>query len=144
MSWTLRCETRNRCAVVVSPTSGTTIVYPACMPGCSYPTCCRLHDSVAIHRPWMQHDPHAGVMRSTDGPPAVQLLELDPGNAQARANVRMWEPVVAEQQEKMKEEMMGKLKDLGNSVLGHFGMSLDNFKMEKDPNSGGYSIKMQQ
>ena len=27
----------------------------------------------------------------------------------------------------------GKLKDLGNSVLGKFGMSLDNFKAEKDP-----------
>ena len=34
------------------------------------------------------------------------------------------------QEEKMKEEMLGKLKDLGNSVLGNFGMSLDNFKVQ--------------
>lgn len=38
----------------------------------------------------------------------------------------------------------GKLKDMGNSILGKFGMSLDNFKAEKDPNTGAYSIKFQQ
>ena len=38
----------------------------------------------------------------------------------------------------------GKLKDLGNSVLGKFGMSLDNFKMDKDPNTGSYSINFKQ
>jgi hypothetical protein len=74
----------------------------------------------------------------------MQIVELDSSNSVAKYNIQKWEPVVKERQEKMKEEMLGKLKDLGNSVLGHFGMSLDNFKMEKDPNSGGYSIKMQQ
>lgn len=38
----------------------------------------------------------------------------------------------------------GKLKELGNTVLNKFGMSLDNFKAEKDPNTGSYSIKFQQ
>jgi hypothetical protein len=37
----------------------------------------------------------------------------------------------------------GKLKDLGNSVLGRFGMSVDNFKAVKDPNTGSYSIQFQ-
>lgn len=31
---------------------------------------------------------------------------------------------------------------MGNSLLGKFGLSLDNFKMEKDPTTGNYSIKM--
>ncbi len=38
----------------------------------------------------------------------------------------------------------GKLKDLGNTILGKFGMSLDNFKAEKDPTTGSYSIKFGQ
>ena len=40
--------------------------------------------------------------------------------------------------------MLGKLKDLGNSVLGRWGMSLDNFKAEKDPNTGSYNISFSQ
>ncbi|KAL6012240.1 hypothetical protein ACLOJK_002718 [Asimina triloba] len=31
----------------------------------------------------------------------------------------------------------GKLKDLGNNILGRFGMSVDNFKAVKDPNTVG-------
>jgi hypothetical protein len=38
----------------------------------------------------------------------------------------------------------GKLKDLGNSLLGKIGLSLDNFKAEQDPATGGYSIKFVQ
>lgn len=74
----------------------------------------------------------------------MQILELDPSNVAAKHKAKKWEPIVQERQEKMKDEMMGKLKDLGNSVLGRFGMSLDNFKFEQDPNTGGYSVKMQQ
>jgi hypothetical protein len=44
----------------------------------------------------------------------------------------------------LQEEMMGKLKELGNTILGKFGMSLDNFKAVKDPNTGSYSISFQQ
>ena len=29
----------------------------------------------------------------------------------------------------MKDEVVGNLNKLGNSVLGYFGMSVDNFKM---------------
>ena len=46
-------------------------------------------------------------------------------------------------EEKKKEltgEMMGKLKDVGNSLLGMFGMSLDNFQLNQN-NGGGYNIQ---
>ena len=43
----------------------------------------------------------------------------------------------------MKKEMMDKLKGLGNTILGKFGMSLDNFKFnQKD--DGTYSVNFQQ
>lgn len=37
----------------------------------------------------------------------------------------------------------GKLKEMGNSILGRFGMSVDNFKAVKDPNTGSYSVSFQ-
>lgn len=68
---------------------------------------------------------------------------LAAGSAWAKAAVARLQPVVVQRQEKLKEEMMGKLKDLGNMVLGKFGLSLDNFKAEQDPATGSYSIKFQ-
>ncbi len=47
------------------------------------------------------------------------------------------------QTERMKDEALSKLKDLGNNILGKFGMSLDNFKVEKGED-GGYSVQMNQ
>ncbi|KAK3221616.1 hypothetical protein Dsin_008641 [Dipteronia sinensis] len=72
-----------------------------------------------------------------------KILELDPSNDQARRAIIRLEPLAAEKREKMKEEMIAKLKDMGNSVLGRFGMSVDNFKAVKDPNTGSYSISFQ-
>jgi len=37
--------------------------------------------------------------------------------------------------------MLAKLKDLGNTVLGKFGLSTDMFKMAPD-GKGGYSMNM--
>ncbi|WIA15414.1 hypothetical protein OEZ85_002067 [Tetradesmus obliquus] len=75
---------------------------------------------------------------------AQKVVELDPGNAWAVKTVTKLTPEVQARQEKLKEEMLGKLKDLGNSLLGKFGLSLDNFKAEQDPATGGYSIKFNQ
>ena len=44
------------------------------------------------------------------------------------------------QKKKMTDEMLGKLKDMGNSILGKFGLSLNNFQM-KPNGQGGYSIQ---
>ncbi|PWA95021.1 Tetratricopeptide-like helical [Artemisia annua] len=73
-----------------------------------------------------------------------KIVELDPSNHQARRTIFRLEPLAIEKREKMKEEMLGKLKDMGNSILGRFGMSVDNFKAVKDPNTGSYSISFQQ
>ena len=71
-------------------------------------------------------------------------LVSGPSSAWAAAVSRRFAPTVAARQEKLKEEMLGKLKDLGNTLLGKFGLSLDNFKTEQDPATGGYSIKFSQ
>ncbi|CAK0786989.1 hypothetical protein CVIRNUC_010205 [Coccomyxa viridis] len=74
----------------------------------------------------------------------TKIKELDPGNASAGKALQRLTPIVNERREKMKDEMLGQLKDLGNTVLGKFGLSLDNFKAEKDPSTGSYSINFKQ
>ncbi|XP_055693431.1 tetratricopeptide repeat protein 1 [Lutzomyia longipalpis] len=69
-----------------------------------------------------------------------RILTLDPGNTDARfASARLTE-MVQERNEKLKEEMLGKLKDVGNLILKPFGLSTNNFRMVKDEKSGSYSI----
>ncbi|CAN0875037.1 Tetratricopeptide repeat protein 1 [Linum grandiflorum] len=48
-----------------------------------------------------------------------------------------------EKLEHFEKAIAGKLKEMGNSLLGRFGMSLDNFKAVKDPHVGSYSISFQ-
>lgn len=46
------------------------------------------------------------------------------------------------QDEEMKK-MLADLKDIGNKCLGWFGLSTDNFKFDKDPNTGSYSMRFE-
>ena len=90
----------------------------------------------------------AAAREALDLPPealddAKRAAELDPASKEATSAVARLEKASAAKLEEQKEEMLGKLKDLGNSVLGRFGMSLDNFKAEKDPNTGSYNISFQ-
>ncbi|KAL3835311.1 hypothetical protein ACJIZ3_010047 [Penstemon smallii] len=73
----------------------------------------------------------------------TKILELDQSHYQARRAIIRLKPLADEKREKMKEEMIGKLKEMGNSILGHFGMSVDNFKAVKDPTTGSYSVSFQ-
>jgi len=73
-----------------------------------------------------------------------KAIELDPSiKSREYRRQAVLEKRAAERFEKDKDEMIGKLKDLGNMVLGKFGMSCDNFKMEQDPDTGSYSVKYQ-
>ncbi|PHJ22154.1 tetratricopeptide repeat-containing protein [Cystoisospora suis] len=74
-----------------------------------------------------------------------KALELDPSlEPRYRAEQQRVKKKSEEQFEKEKEEMMGKLKDFGNFVLGKIGLSLDNFKVEQNPDTGAYNISFQQ
>ncbi|XP_078406735.1 tetratricopeptide repeat protein 1 isoform X1 [Cetorhinus maximus] len=72
------------------------------------------------------------------------IIEKDPSVGQAREACMRLPNQIEERNEKMKEEMLGKLKDLGNMVLRPFGLSTENFLLNKDPNSGSYSINFVQ
>lgn len=68
------------------------------------------------------------------------LVALDPRDRESSLSLARLQKIENERNEKMKAEMMGKLKEFGNTILGKFGMSLDNFKATQDPTSGSYNI----
>lgn len=74
----------------------------------------------------------------------TKMLELDPDSVAARTHIARLKPIIDERNEKLKEEMMGKLKDLGNMILKPFGLSTNNFQLQQDPNTGSYSVNFNQ
>lgn len=59
------------------------------------------------------------------------------------ARIEICEKEVEKEFDQKKEQVMGQLKDLGNNLLGRFGFSLDNFKLNPQE-GGGYNISFQQ
>ncbi|KUF93679.1 Radial spoke head protein 4 A [Phytophthora nicotianae] len=72
------------------------------------------------------------------------VLKIDPTVRTAVKGHERLQKIVHERQEKMKAEMLDKLKGFGNTILGKFGLSTDNFQMVQDPATGSYSINFQQ
>lgn len=68
------------------------------------------------------------------------LLTREPSNRTYSALVSTLPKRIAEVQAKERDEMLGKLKELGNGLLGRFGLSTDNFQFVKDPATGSYSV----
>merc|ERR1712107_208324 len=73
-----------------------------------------------------------------------KVLEFDPAHKDARMAVMRLPEKIKAKDEKLKEEMMSNLKNLGNMVLKPFGLSTNNFSMVQDPNTGGYNIQFKQ
>ncbi|KAK3912798.1 Tetratricopeptide repeat protein 1 [Frankliniella fusca] len=73
-----------------------------------------------------------------------KILENDPSHREANIAIRRLPGLITERNEKLKTEMMSKLKDLGNLFLRPFGLSTDNFQVNQDSASGGYSINFKQ
>ncbi|CAH1641972.1 unnamed protein product [Spodoptera littoralis] len=73
-----------------------------------------------------------------------KILEFDPSHREAKLATIRLPPLIEEKNEKLKTEMLSKLKDLGNIILKPFGLSTENFQMEQDPVSKGYKINFKQ
>lgn len=68
---------------------------------------------------------------------------MNPKEEKAQRKRKELEIKVQQLQEQRKDEVLKGLKDLGNTILGKFGMSLDNFKMQQNEN-GSYNIQFKQ
>lgn len=72
------------------------------------------------------------------------VLQHEPHNQLANDAMKRLPALLDTQREKMKDEMLGNLKKLGNMCLRPFGLSTNNFQMVQDPNTGGYSVNFNQ
>ena len=68
------------------------------------------------------------------------VLKIDPSIKESYSAINELKVEIDKRNEELKNEMIGKLKDLGNVVLNKFGLSTDNFQMVKNPETGSYSI----
>jgi len=70
------------------------------------------------------------------------ILKIDSSVDAAKKAVQRLPGEIHEKQEREKEEMLGKLKDLGRSILGKFNINIDDINFAKDPSSGNYQLNL--
>ena len=73
---------------------------------------------------------------------AEALCAIHPRNSTYSQAVNRMKPIVEQRKKEQMAEAMDSLKGIGNSVLGYFGMSMDNFKTNQNPD-GTYGISYQ-
>ena len=74
---------------------------------------------------------------------AKKIAEIEPGFKDISKTIAQLENLQKEKFDKMKDEVVGGLKSLGNMFLGNFGMSVDNFAMAQNQD-GTYNIQYKQ
>jgi len=72
------------------------------------------------------------------------VLSLDPTIREAQIAKHTLPHRIKELEEKEKAEMLGKLREVGDSFLGLFGLSTKNFQVAQDPKTGSYNINFKQ
>ena len=71
---------------------------------------------------------------------AKKIEEIEPTFKGIRQTIMELEKLQKEKFDKMKDEVVGGLKSLGNMFLGNFGMSMDNFAMNQNTD-GTYNVQ---
>lgn len=72
-----------------------------------------------------------------------EYLKLIPADFKAEKSKEELKIEIEQRNEKMKTEMLSKLKTLGNVVLKPFGLSTNNFQLVQNPENGSYSVNFQ-
>ncbi|KAH0791942.1 Tetratricopeptide repeat protein 1 [Histomonas meleagridis] len=98
-----------------------------------YPRC-RLRKYWALRKKGKANDALAELKKAIEEDPSLEAsYSVEMKEVQKEADAET---------EKMKNEALSQLKDLGNKFLGLFGMSTDNFKFQQNPD-GGYNIQLE-
>lgn len=69
-----------------------------------------------------------------------KVIELEPGKLGMEKELVQLQKLNEEKMEKMKTEVIGGLKNLGNMFLKPFGVDLNNFQMQQNPD-GTYNVQ---